>query len=246
MFLFSKKKTPIPLWFGTDIHNHVLPGIDDGSPDVDTSLDLIRGLADLGIKRIISSPHVAAVEFPNTPVTLGAAYAELQKAVTEAGITIPVTHSAEYRIDEDLENIIASGNIIPYPGNYVLIENQWLQEPWNLDQTIFDLQLKGYQPILAHPERFPYYHKTPGRLDELHNKLPFQINLLSLAGYYGKAIRKQAEELARKGYVDYLGTDTHNLRHIEHLRAYLATPEAARHRDMTLPTLKNDKTFRHS
>ena len=241
--LFKKKSQPIPIWFKTDIHNHVLPGIDDGSPDVETSIALIEGLHRLGVDRIISSPHVAAVEFPNTPETLGAAYDELKKALAEASITGPVSHSAEYRIDEELSGIIEAGNLKPYPEDYLLIENQWLQEPWNLDEIIFQLQLKGYQPILAHPERFTYYHRDPGRLDDLHAKLPFQINLLSLAGFYGKPVQKAAESLVKKGYCDFLGTDTHNLKHLEYLRAYLRTSEARRHRDMTLPTLKNDKIF---
>ena len=241
--LFSKKKNPIPLWFRTDIHNHVLPGIDDGSPDVETSLALIRGLGELGIERIIASPHVAAVEFPNTPESLGNAFAELTGALKGSDIAVPVGHSAEYRIDEELEGIVDSGALIAYPGDYVLIENQWLQEPWNLDDIIFKLQLKGYQPIFAHPERFVYYHSRPDRLDQLHDRLPFQVNLLSLAGYYGKTVQKAAETLARKGHVDFLGTDTHTLAHIDHLRKYLSTAAAARHRELTLPTLKNDKTF---
>lgn len=242
--LFSKKTQPIPVWFKTDIHNHVLPGIDDGSPDVVTSITLIEALRDLGVERVISSPHVAAVEFPNTPETLSTAFDELKIALQQAEISIPVSHSAEYRIDEELGDIGDRGEIIPYPGDYVLIENQWIQEPWNLDEIIFQLQLKGYQPILAHPERFTYYHNNMKRLDELHTRLPFQVNLLSLSGYYGKPVQKMAENLAKKGYIDFLGTDTHNMKHIEHLRKYLASAAAVRHRELTLPKLRNDKAFK--
>lgn len=231
------------MWFKTDIHCHVLPGIDDGSTDVETSLELIKGLRELGIERIIASPHVAAVEFPNTPETLGDAYSTLKSAMDEAGETVPVTHSAEYRIDEELSGIIESNRLLPYPGKYVLIENQWIQEPWNLDQIIFDLQIRGFQPIFAHPERFAYYIANPKRLDALHEKIPFQINLLSLTGYYGKDIQKLAESLIKKGYGDYLGTDTHSTRHLEAIRKYLATSQALKHRELTEKTLKNDKSF---
>ena len=242
--LFSKKTSAIPLWFKTDIHCHVLPGIDDGSPDVETSLELIRSLNEMGVERIIASPHVAAVEFPNTPETLTESYNILKDSLSANGISVPVSHSAEYRIDEELSSIIDSKNLVPYPGNYVLIENQWIQEPWNLEQIIFDLQVRGYNPVFAHPERFVYYHNNPGRLNDLHSKIPFQINLLSLSGYYGKTIQKAAETLLKKGYCDFLGTDTHNMRHIEHLRKYLSTGAAIKHRDLSLKTLKNDKVFK--
>lgn len=242
--LFSKKTQPIPVWFKTDIHNHVIPGIDDGSPDVETSIELITELQTLGVKRIIASPHIAAVRFPNTPEILAQANAELQSALRTNGMEISVGYSAEYHIDENLPEIVERGELVPYPDNYVLIENQWVQEPLNLEQMIFDLQIKGYQPIFAHPERFDYYHKNIKRLDELHEKIPFQINLLSLAGYYGKEVQKVAEILLKKGYCDFLGTDAHNMRHIEYLRNYLSTAQALKHRETSLKTLKNDRTFR--
>lgn len=242
--LFSKKNKFIPLWFKTDIHNHVLPGIDDGSPDAETSVEIIKGMKELGIERIIASPHVAANEFPNTPETLAAAYSTLQEGLKEAQLDIPVSHSAEYRIDEDLMDIVENRQLVTYPGNYVLIENQWIQEPWNLEELIFDLQIKGYQPILAHPERFSYYHTKPERLDELHNKLPFQINVLSLAGYYGNKIRTMAEKLIKKGYADFLGTDIHSKTHVEFIKRYLSTSKALQHRELTINTIRNDRVFK--
>lgn len=242
--LFSKKSNPIPIWFKTDIHCHVLPGVDDGSPDVETSLQLIHDLHEMGIERIIASPHVETIQFPNTHETLSQAYETLRQALNDSGTTVPVTYSAEYRIDEGLDELLAQRRIIAYPGDYVLIENGWIQEPWNLEQIIFDLQIKGYQPILAHPERFVYYRSKSKRLDELHDKIPFQINLLSLSGYYGKDVQKFAESLLKKGYADFMGTDTHHSRHIESLRKYLASSAATKHRDMSLPTLQNDRIFK--
>jgi len=241
--ILSSKKDPIKLWFHTDIHCHILPGIDDGSPDPETSISLINGLHDLGIERIIASPHIAAEEFPNTHETLGEAFSKLKTALADASIDIPVAHSAEYRIDEGLNTILEENKLIPYPGNYVLIENSWIQEPWNLEQLIFDLQIRGFNPIMAHPERFVYYHNHPERYDALHEKLPFQVNVLSLAGHYGKNIKSVAESLLKKGYVDFLGTDTHNQRHLDVLGGYLATKDARRHRDLSLPKLQNDRIF---
>lgn len=241
--ILSSKKDPIKLWFHTDIHCHVLPGIDDGSTDPETSVSLISGLHDLGIDCIVASPHIAAEEFPNTHETLGEAYSKLKTALAEANINIPVEHSAEYRIDDGLATIVSENRLIPYPGNYVLIENSWIQEPWNLEQLIFDLQIKGFNPIMAHPERFIYYHNRTERYDALHSKIPFQVNVLSLAGHYGKGIKSIAELLLKKGYVDFLGTDTHNQRHINVISEYLKTKDARRHRDMSLQTLQNDRVF---
>jgi tyrosine-protein phosphatase YwqE len=132
--------------------------------------------------------------------------------------------------------------LLAYPNNYILIENSFVQEPFDLEQTIFDLQVRGYQPILAHPERYLYYHTKGDRYKQLHDKVMFQVNVLSLSGYYGKHIKKIAEEMIDAGMVDFLGTDTHGERHIESFRQYLCSRDARRHRD-ALTSLKNDKVF---
>ena len=237
---FSKRSEPIQVWFDTDIHCHVIPGVDDGSPDVDTSVRLISDLAALGIKRVIASPHVTEGTFENTPDTIADAIARLQPALDSAAVGVPVTNSAEYRIDDFFAKQIANNSLMPLPGNHLLVENSFIQEPWNIDNVIFDLRVKGYKPILAHPERYVYYHDNLERYRELHQNALFQINLLSLAGYYGKNIRKVAEWLIDNDLVDFIGTDTHNSRHIESLRAYLATRDARRHRDLTANRILND------
>lgn len=243
--LFSKKSQPIPIWFKTDIHCHVLPGIDDGSADIPTSVELVKGLGALGIERIIATPHIEAIHFPNTENTIDEAFRQLDTELKQQGVDIPLSYSAEYRIDENLDALVKENRLLPYPGKYILIENGWIQEPWNLEQIIFDLQIKGYQPILAHPERFVYYHKDIKRLDSLHEKIPFQINLLSLAGYYGTTVRKTAENLLKKGYADFMGTDTHGTRHLESLQKYLCSSAAKNHRELSLRTLRNDRVFKN-
>lgn len=237
---FSKPKQPQNFWFKTDIHCHVLPGIDDGAKDVDDSIALISGLAGLGIERIIASPHITQVTFENNAETLDAAQAQLDEALQQAGITIPVTHSAENRIDDLLIDNLNKGKLITLPDNHILIENAFLQEPMQLDDIVFDLQVRGYRPILAHPERYSYYHNHPGRYRNLHEKgLLFQVNALSLAGAYGRSEKKMAEWLIEKGYVDFLGTDVHNTKHISVLTNYLCTKDATKHAQ-ALPNLLND------
>lgn len=240
---FSRSAQPINFWFATDIHCHVIPGVDDGSPDAETSVTLITGLAELGIKRIIASPHIACETFENTPEILDEAQAELDRALSAHGVTdIPVTHAAENRIDDLLQKNLKANNLLVYPNKYILIENSFVQEPWDLEQIIFDLQIRGYQPIFAHPERFLYYHGKPQRYKELHEKIPFQINMLSLSGYYGKQVKKIAEEMIDAGMVDFLGTDTHGRRHLESFREYLCSREARRHRS-ALSNIGNDNAF---
>ena len=93
---------------------------------------------------------------------------------------------------------------MPYPNNYILVENSFIQEPWNVEQVLFDLKVKGYKPILAHPERYSYYHNRFERYDAIYRSgTMFQVNLLSLAGYYGKAEKKTAEMLVEKNMVNF-------------------------------------------
>lgn len=237
---FNKPKEPVKLWFSTDIHCHVVPGVDDGSPDVDTSVELIENLHRFGINRIIASPHVTQATFENTSETLAAPMASLRKALSDKGVDVELSNSAEYRIDEFFEEQIAKGCLMPLPDNYLLIENSFIQEPWNLQQLVFDLQVKGYKLILAHPERYLYYHANTSRYEELKQfGLNFQINLLSLAGYYGKGEKKMAEHLIEAGMVDFIGTDTHGMRHIESFNAYLTSKDAQRHARQLEPLIKN-------
>lgn len=228
-FIF-KKKQPQKLWFDTDIHCHIIPGIDDGSRNAQMSADLIERMQSWGIERIIASPHVTQDTFENTPQTIAPALEQLHSELSRRGNPIKVTNSAEYRIDEFFARQLQDGVIMPYPGNYILIENSFMQEPWNLDQLIFDLQVKGYKPVMAHPERFSYYYNKRERYKALHNAgALFQVNVLSLSGYYGKSEKQIAEWLIDNDLVDFNGTDLHNFRHADSIDAYLLTKDAARH-----------------
>ncbi len=241
---FKKKEVPSSLFFSTDIHCHVVPGIDDGSPDASMSVELIERMQGWGINRIIASPHVTMGTFENTPATIGVALSELKDELSKKGNTIELSHSAEYRIDEFFMKQLEGGNIVPLPNNYLLVENSFIQEPWGLDQILFELKVKGYCPILAHPERYAYYHGNKrSRYDELHaTGTMFQVNLLSLAGHYGSSERKIAEYLVEKGYADFIGTDLHNHRHADSIDRYLATKEYRRLSQNL--EVKNDTAFK--
>lgn len=241
---FSKPKTPAPLCFNTDIHCHILPGVDDGSRDVETSAELVERMQGWGIERILASPHVTQDTFENTRETLTPALESLRAELARRGNNIEVLHSAEYRIDELLMRHIEAGDLMPYPNDYLLIENSFMQEPWNLDQLIFDLQVRGFRPILAHPERYSYYYTHKNRYEEIRNLgAGLQINLLSLAGAYGKAERAVAEYLIKNELVDFIGTDLHRRSHADAIDAYLLTKQAHKDMEALEPLVKNNTAF---
>lgn len=245
--IFKRSKTPTepqPLFFSTDIHCHILPGIDDGSPDAATSVSLISRMQSWGLGRIIASPHVTDITFPNTPESAGAARETLKKALGEAGIDIALENSAEYRIDDLFARELEAERLMTLPNNYILIENPFVREPGNLDSLIFDLQVRGLRPILAHPERYSYYYNSPARYEALHNAgTMFQINLLSLAGAYGKSERKIAEMLIERNLVDFVGTDLHNAAHADAIDRYLASSDYIKDRERLKGRILNDKAF---
>lgn len=243
MFTFFKKKekTPIQLTFHTDIHCHVVPGVDDGAKDAATSVDLIERMQGWGIKRIIASPHVTQYTFENDLETITPAMELLRTELSARGNGIEVSHSAEYRIDELFMKRLEANNLMLMPGNRILIENSFLQEPWNIDRLVFDLQVRGLKPILAHPERYMYYKRRKERFAELHNNgLALQINLLSLAGSYGPDEKKMAEYLLGAGLADYIGTDIHNSRHADTIDEYLIGSDARAHMRDIAACVRND------
>ncbi|MGI4835277.1 MAG: tyrosine-protein phosphatase [Janthinobacterium lividum] len=208
---------------GTDMHSHLLPGLDDGAETVAHSLDLLRELRELGFRKLIMTPHVMGDFYKNTPEGIRAALTELRAAAEAAGLgDMQLECAAEYYLDEWLGHKLAAGTeLLTFGGEqrYLLFETSFLNEPFNLYNTIFDLQAAGYRPVLAHPERYVYYYGRFAELEKLRHQygVLLQINLNSLAGYYSPAARQVAEKLIDSGMVDFVGTDTHHLRHTEAL-----------------------------
>src|SRR5690606_1526956 len=152
---FSKKPETSLAWLGADIHSHVLPGIDDGSPDAETSLGYLQRLQNLCLSRFYATPHVHPDVHPNTPATIWAALTELRSRLPDGTI---LDAAAEYMVDETFKEHYEREPLLALPGKHVLIEMSYAAESRIIDRTIFDLQVHGYTPILAHPERYPYYH----------------------------------------------------------------------------------------
>ncbi len=206
-------------FIGFDMHNHLLPGIDDGSPDTETSVELMEGLLELGYKGFLCTPHVISSVYSNTPATIEPAYQQFRLAAELKGHHIPITFSAEYMSDYDLEKRIATEEIIPFPNNHILIEMSYAVESPNLREVIFQLQVKGLRPILAHPERYGFWFGNLNKFNELVDLgVELQMNMLSITGYYGEGVKKVAEKLLSQQLYTWLGTDLHNHRHLEALQ----------------------------
>ena len=211
------------------MHSHLLPGIDDGSPDIETSLSLIRGLEDLGYTRLITTPHAMEDLYPNNRETIQAAFMALNDELVAQMPESRVQFAAEYMLDGNVENLLEKRiPLLTIKDNWVLVELSFASPPIYLKELLFNLQVQGYQPILAHPERYSYYHAQPRIYAQVKAMgCLFQSNLLSFSGYYGSSARQAAEYLVKEGMVDLLGTDLHHQRHLSHLRELPFTPALA-------------------
>jgi protein-tyrosine phosphatase len=208
---------------GVDIHSHLLPGIDDGAPDMETALQLIRGLLKLGYKRLYTTPHVIAELYPNTRDLILKKRDEVWQAIDAEGLELEYFDAAaEYMIDEQFVALMKREALLTLPGNRVLLEMVTYQPSLALHQVLFDLQMKGYKPVIAHPERYRYYSSAEDFENLKQLGCEFQTNILSLTGYYNKAIQANARTLLQHKLIDFLGTDLHHARHLENLTLALS------------------------
>lgn len=215
--LFKKNKIYPDLSFiGVDMHSHLLPGLDDGLKSLDETLAFIKELNTLGYEKLICTPHILSAVHPNTPQTILPRLKEVQNALIDNNIKVKLEAAAEYMVDHEFEQLIKSGNqLLTFGTNFILIEMSYLAPSPNLRQVIFDLRLAGLQPILAHPERYNYFHHQYQEYRRIKDAgCWFQVNMLSLAGYYGKHIKKIAEKLILDGMIDLIGTDMHHQNHL--------------------------------
>lgn len=199
-----------------DMHSHLIPGVDDGAKCIENSVEMISGLKDLGFNHLITTPHTLLDIHPNNKESLETGRMKLDGA-TPSDITLDL--SSEYYLDELFQFQMEEGTLMPMKGNRILVEFSQISEPHDLEEKFFDISIKGYQIILAHPERYLFFHKQFDyykRIKEMGVEL--QINALSLTDHYGKHIRKIAEKLIEKEMIDFIGTDIHHVRHLEVLK----------------------------
>lgn len=202
-----------------DMHSHLLPGLDDGAKDMNDSLSLIRQLRALGYTRLITTPHIMSGVWYNDADTILPALDAVRAEIEREGIGVELDAAAEYLLDDYFESLLEDKTpLLAINGKYVLVEFPFLALPVTYRSVFFNMKMAGYEPILAHPERYAYLH---GQLDFYHelqeNGVLLQVNLLSLHGYYGTRVQKMATQLVNAGLVQFTGTDAHHQRHLDKL-----------------------------
>jgi protein-tyrosine phosphatase len=205
-------------WVGVDMHSHLIPGIDDGSKSMEESLDLIRNYSSLGFRKLITTPHIMSDAYRNTPEIILGGLDKLRTAVKNEGIAMELDAAAEYYFDEAFTKHIKEKNLLTIGGKYLLFEVSYMNAPENVNQVIFDIQIAGLIPILAHPERYPFWYNDFDRYYKLKESgVMLQLNTNSLSGYYGPDAKKIAERMINEGLIDFIGSDMHGARHMEAL-----------------------------
>jgi protein-tyrosine phosphatase len=201
---------------GTDIHSHFIPGIDDGAQTLDASLELIRFFQEKGYKKVITTPHVMGDTYRNTPEIILRGLDTVREALQANHIPIEINAAAEYYLDYDFEEKLKKGNLLTFGDNYVLVELSFVNPPDNLYHIFFDMQMKGYKPVLAHPERYSFWHKKFETYEELREKgVLLQLNINSLTGHYSIQTKRTAELMIERNMLSFLGSDCHHTGHTE-------------------------------
>ena len=248
--LFKQKKTqeeflPISIseHIKADMHSHILPGIDDGARNIDNSIELVESLQELGFSRLLCTPHVMSDFYRNSTEIIKEKLDLLRNEIDKRNIKITINASAEYYFDEELRKRLANNDILSFgKENYLLFEFSYLNEHQLIFDSITDMVQAGYTPVLAHPERYPYYVINPEKFDHLKSMgVKFQINLLSLTGNYGDTAVYGSNYLIDKKFVDFVGTDIHKYEQLEGLKKVLKNEHL--HKLINSNTLLNHTLF---
>jgi len=226
--IFSKKTVKFPFdlsLLGADMHSHLIPGIDDGSRSMDETIAMLAKFESLGYKKIITTPHIMNEVYPNTPEIILAGLDQVKAEAKKIGLSIEIEAAAEYYFDDNLMETIKNRTALTIAGEYVLVEFSFNSAPIFENQLFFEMQIANYKPILAHFERYPYYHNSLDKAIEFRNLgVNIQVNLNSLTGNYGPHVKKQAERLIDAGLVDFVGSDCHRMQHLMMLEESLHLP----------------------
>lgn len=202
-----------------DMHSHLIPGIDDGVKTVEESLEMIRGLVELGYTKLITTPHIMSDYYRNTPEIIHEGLETMRAAIRKEGINVTLDAAAEYYLDEMFLQKLYDGQLMSFGDNYLLFEISYINPPDNIHNVIFELIVHGYKPVLAHPERYPFWHEKFNEFEKLKEAgALFQLNINSLTGYYGAAAKSFAEKLIDLKMIDFIGSDLHGQRHLDALR----------------------------
>ena len=212
-FLKSKPKLSdlIPSGY-VDIHSHILPGIDDGAKTLEDTEFLLEEMKQLGFTKVITTPHTMSTVWENTPETIQNASIKVK---SELSLPFEIQAASEYLLDESVITKAKNKELLTLKNNFVLVEFSYLNPPIQLYDFLYQLQLSGYYVVLAHPERYSYFHSSKKEFKKLKKVGSlFQLNLLSTVGYYGKEVAETANYLLKENLYDFTGSDIHHKNHI--------------------------------
>lgn len=224
-----------------DIHSHLLPEIDDGSKSLEETETLLQQLKVIGFEKCITTPHTLPEVWENTREGILQKYNETKSQLSEN--LQPMLHhtASEYMLDDSFIDRLQSEKLLTLKDNIVLIEMSYLNPPLALKDIIFEIQIKGYQPLLAHPERYLYYHKNLKAYELFKDSgVLFQLNLLSSVGYYGPSVAKAADYLLKNDFIDYVGSDVHHQKHVSSFESKIVITSETK----LCETLKNNTAFK--
>ncbi len=241
--LFKKKRKSFINPVKVDMHSHLIPGVDDGVKDFEESITIIKKFLSLGYKKLITTPHIMKEFYDNSWDTLAEPFHELKKLLYEQRIPMEIELGAEYHIDEFfIEKLDRNEKMLTFGDNHILVETSFYNAPVFLKDVLFELMTKGYNPIFAHPERYFYLAQNSNLLNELKDmQILFQINISSLQGYYGKHAKKIAEKIVENGWVDFVGSDCHNIGHVDALEK---TIRSKSYQSIEFKNIQNNRFFR--
>lgn len=212
-----------------DIHSHLLPGIDDGAKNIDDSKTILEAMIGFGFTKVITTPHTIKTVWNNTKESINEAKGKVIQSLPELSNNVLLHAASEYMMDENFVALFQSEKLLTLKDNYVLVEMSYLNPPIQLYDILFELQLAGYKPILAHPERYSFYHTNFKEYEKLKKAgCLFQMNLLATVGYYGKEVNETTNKLLEHDLYDFTGSDIHHQNHIDSF-----------HSKMTVKSIKN-------
>ena len=200
----------------TDVHSHFIPGIDDGAPDMDHSMELISAMSEMGYSKVITTPHVMSDFYRNTPDMIRSGLDAVREELVKRQGNIEIDCAAENYLDAELMDKVKKKELLTFGDNYVLFELPFISEPPNTTDIIFEMQLAGYKPVLAHPERYAFYHRQFEKYTEYADKgVLLQLNMNSLTGHYSPEVKKIAERMVDENLISLIGSDCHHYGHIQ-------------------------------
>jgi protein-tyrosine phosphatase len=234
---FHRSKALAQYPFTTDMHSHLLAGLDDGVKSWEEAEGIVTDFLELGFKKIITTPHIMSDTYRNEPDGINAKLIELKQFLSAKNLNVEIQAAAEYYLDEVVYNkVIAKEPLLTFGESYLLFETNFFGEPYQLKDFIFQATTQGYRLVMAHPERYSYM--TLAKAEDLRNRgVLFQLNTLSIDGFYNPPIQKLAKQLIDKGWVDFLGSDCHGMVQAKALKKALSNKYV--HKALALPLLNH-------